>query len=80
MIFSSSEREYEETGSEGEHQEEMEGEGEMEMGEEENAERIEEEQERGEDQEMMESHQRNHIGMYFWKSHPKKIKVNGNFV
>ncbi|KAL0859668.1 hypothetical protein ABMA27_010787 [Loxostege sticticalis] len=56
-----SEREYEETGSEGEHQEEMEGEGEMEMGEEENAERIEEEQERGEDQEMMESHQRNHI-------------------
>lgn len=45
----------------------MEGEGEMEMGEEENAERIEEEQERGEDQEMMESHQRNHIGMYFWK-------------
>ncbi|XP_063835176.1 muscle calcium channel subunit alpha-1-like isoform X1 [Ostrinia nubilalis] len=57
-----SEREYEETGSEGEHQEEIDGEGEMEMGEEENGiDRIEEEQERGEDQEMMESHQRNHI-------------------
>ncbi|XP_053619116.1 muscle calcium channel subunit alpha-1-like isoform X3 [Plodia interpunctella] len=56
-----SEREYEETGSEGEQQEEIDGEEvELEGIEEENRERIEEEQER-EDHEMMESHQRNHI-------------------
>ncbi|XP_068624684.1 muscle calcium channel subunit alpha-1-like [Battus philenor] len=54
-----SEREYEETGSEGEQQEEIEGEediGAEEVGED----RLEDEQER-EDVEMMESHQRNHI-------------------
>lgn len=54
----SSEREYEETGSEGEPQEEIEGEGENEIIDEENEERVEEEQE-GEE---MENHQRNHIG------------------
>ncbi|KAM3956913.1 muscle calcium channel subunit alpha-1 [Aphomia sociella] len=55
-----SEREYEETGSEGEGHEDMEGEGE---GTEEDVggERIEEEQEREENDEMMEGHQRNHI-------------------
>ncbi|XP_045456632.1 muscle calcium channel subunit alpha-1-like [Melitaea cinxia] len=52
-----SEREYEETGSEGEPQEELEGEGENEIIDEENEERVEEEQE-GEE---MENHQRNHI-------------------
>ncbi|XP_050555319.1 muscle calcium channel subunit alpha-1 isoform X14 [Spodoptera frugiperda] len=56
-----SEREYEETGSEGEQQDEMEGEIEEIIDEEnEGNERTEEEQER-EDQEMMEGHQRNHI-------------------
>lgn len=56
-IFSSSDREYEETGSEGQ---EAEGDIEEGMGED-NEERIEEEQER-EDLDMMESNQRNHIG------------------
>lgn len=65
----SSEREYEETGSEGEQAEEIEGEGdgdveeEMDVGEE----RVEEEQEGGEDHEMIEEHQRNHIGIMFRK-------------
>lgn len=59
-IHYSSERDYEETGSEGEQQEELDGE-EQER-EEDDGERVEEEQERDEDQEMMESHQRNHIG------------------
>ncbi|KAJ8707324.1 hypothetical protein PYW08_010576 [Mythimna loreyi] len=56
-----SEREYEETGSEGEQQEDIEGELDETIDEENEAiERAEEEQER-EDQEMMEGHQRNHI-------------------
>ncbi|XP_052753579.1 muscle calcium channel subunit alpha-1 isoform X10 [Galleria mellonella] len=58
-----SEREYEETGSEGEQHEEIEGEGEEGEGTEEDGgrERVEEEQEREENHEMMEGHQRNHI-------------------
>ncbi|XP_026733620.1 muscle calcium channel subunit alpha-1-like isoform X3 [Trichoplusia ni] len=57
-----SEREYEETGSEGDQQEDIEGEMDEIVDEENEAiERVEEEQERGEDQEMMEGHQRNHI-------------------
>ncbi|XP_026318238.1 muscle calcium channel subunit alpha-1-like [Hyposmocoma kahamanoa] len=56
-----SEREYEETGSEGEHNEEIEGEELGEGGDEDGGERIEEEQDREEDRDMMETHQRNHI-------------------
>ncbi|CAH2099002.1 unnamed protein product [Euphydryas editha] len=52
-----SERDYEETGSEGEQQEEIEGDAENEIIDEENEERVEEEQEGDE----MENHQRNHI-------------------
>ncbi|XP_046973962.1 muscle calcium channel subunit alpha-1-like isoform X13 [Vanessa cardui] len=52
-----SERDYEETGSEGEQQEEIEGDAEDAEIDEENEERIEEEQEA----EEMENHQRNHI-------------------
>lgn len=58
--FYSSEREYEETGSEGEHQEEIDVEGDEGGIDEEVEERIDEEQE----PEEMESHQRNHIGKY----------------
>ncbi|CAH0403502.1 unnamed protein product [Chilo suppressalis] len=56
-----SEREYEETGSEGEQQEDMEGDVEADIGEEENGPERLEEHDRGEDEEMMECHQRNHI-------------------
>ncbi|XP_013174776.1 PREDICTED: muscle calcium channel subunit alpha-1-like isoform X3 [Papilio xuthus] len=55
-----SEREYEETGSEGEQQEEIEGEEDIGPEEEIGEERLEDEQER-DDLDMMESHQRNHI-------------------
>ncbi|XP_013148992.1 PREDICTED: muscle calcium channel subunit alpha-1-like [Papilio polytes] len=55
-----SEREYEETGSEGEQQEEIEGEEDIGPEEEIGEERLEDEQERDE-LDMMESHQRNHI-------------------
>ncbi|CAH2060425.1 unnamed protein product, partial [Iphiclides podalirius] len=55
-----SDRDYEETGSEGEQQDEIDVEEDEEVGEEIGEERLEEEQER-EDHEMMESHQRNHI-------------------
>nr|XP_037876781.1 muscle calcium channel subunit alpha-1 isoform X3 [Bombyx mori] len=56
-----SEREYEETGSEGDPQDEIEEEEEEELDENELEDRVEEEQERDEDMEMMEGHQRNHI-------------------
>ncbi|XP_037295286.1 muscle calcium channel subunit alpha-1 isoform X2 [Manduca sexta] len=57
-----SEREYEETGSEGEQAEELEGDIEEGIDDEnDSVERVEEEQERGEDTEMIEGHQRNHI-------------------
>lgn len=59
----SSDREYEETGSEGEQHEEIEGDIEEGIDESDSIERVDEEQERGEDTEMIESHQRNHIGM-----------------
>ncbi|XP_059047700.1 muscle calcium channel subunit alpha-1 isoform X2 [Achroia grisella] len=57
-----SDREYEETGSEGEQNDEIEGEVEGEGTEDDvGGERVEDEQEREENQEMMEGHQRNHI-------------------
>ncbi|CAG9796230.1 unnamed protein product [Diatraea saccharalis] len=58
-----SEREYEETGSEGEQQEDMEGDVEADIAEEENGPERIDDHERAEDEEMMESHQRNHIDM-----------------
>lgn len=61
FYVNSSEREYEETGSEGEQQEEIEGEEDIGPEEEIGEERLEDEQERDE-LDMMESHQRNHIG------------------
>lgn len=62
ITYFSSEREYEETGSEGDHQEEMEGEIGEEM--EEEQQRVEEEQEQMDDQETEEGCQRNHIGEF----------------
>lgn len=71
FIFSS-EREYEETGSEREEQEDLEGELDEIIDEENEAiERAEDEQER-EDQEMMEGHQRNHIGTIILGVEPDK--------
>ncbi|XP_045779667.1 muscle calcium channel subunit alpha-1-like isoform X8 [Maniola jurtina] len=62
-----SEREYEETGSEGEPQEEIDGEGDEGIMDEEMEERIDEEQE----PEEMESHQRNHIVNTEYEDEPR---------